>query len=248
MDAAIIFGPLRCDDRSARSAHTVLQGLAVGTQRKVANIRRISRYGVRARTIHGRAPDGYLAIHQGTVVNPVSVGRPNGMARHRNPGTVMQQHAAVRDPMRRRFAVHGLHVPEDIEGIAHHRGPLQPEGDAASIWRNHGTAEVGDLQKPKGRDRFRVHGTDVGKQYACRYHNRLDEREHQAFLESCRCNGAGGHSCARRFIWEGNARMRGGLTSASISRSSGSDRSPNSWSSRTEHSRRTSPREAEGAC
>src|SRR5690348_15376449 len=100
------------------------------------------------------------------------------MARYRNPGAVVQEHAAVRDPARRRLAIHGLHIPEDIEGIAHDRRLLEPEGDVAPVWRNDGTREVRDLQKPARRDLFCVRGTRANKQYTCRYHNLLDEREH----------------------------------------------------------------------
>src|SRR5690348_873818 len=112
------------------------------------------------------------------------------MARHRTPGAVVQQHAAVGDPAGRRLAIHGLHVPEDIEGIAHDRRLLEPEGDTSSVWRNDGSRDVCDLQKAAGRDRFRTHGTGANKQYASRYHYFLDEREHSALLESCRIKRA----------------------------------------------------------
>jgi hypothetical protein len=95
----------------------------------------------------------------------------------------MQQHAAVRDPAGRRLAIHGLHIPEDIEGIAHDGRLLEPEGDTATVRRNGGTGEVRNLQKSAWRDRFRVQGTATKKQYASQYHYFLDEGEHSAFLD-----------------------------------------------------------------
>src|SRR5690348_14043581 len=74
VDAMIVLGLLRSDDRSARGPDTVLQNFAVSAQRKVAHIRRIVRHGFRTGTIRSRAPDAYLAIHQCRVVNPVPIG------------------------------------------------------------------------------------------------------------------------------------------------------------------------------
>src|SRR6185312_9923163 len=90
MYAAVVFGLLGCDNRVARGTDAVFKGLAVGTQRKVANIRRIVCHRSRSGSIRGRTPHGQLAIHQGAVVDPAPVGRPHDMAGYGHTGTVMQ--------------------------------------------------------------------------------------------------------------------------------------------------------------
>src|SRR3546814_10766816 len=124
-----------------------------------------------------------MANTKGKVVNPASSGRPHVMTRDSTPVGIVQQFAAVCDPTWRCLTVHGFHLTKDIVGIAHDRVPLKPEGDAAPVRRSDESSEISDLQKPAGRDRFRVRGTSEDKHYNCRYHNRLDEHKHWAFLE-----------------------------------------------------------------
>src|SRR6185437_5997238 len=50
MYAMVVLGLLRRDDRVARGAYAVFQGLAVGTRREIANIRQVVCHGFRAGT------------------------------------------------------------------------------------------------------------------------------------------------------------------------------------------------------
>src|SRR3546814_18225497 len=69
VDAAIVFGPLRRDNRGACGAYAVFQGFAVRAPRTIANIRRLVCHGFRTRAIPFRPTSGPSAINQFPTTN-----------------------------------------------------------------------------------------------------------------------------------------------------------------------------------
>src|SRR3546814_11904039 len=79
VDAAIVFGPLRRDNRGACGASAVFQGFAVSAQRKNTNLRRNVCHGYRTGAITSIAPYAHLALHHRPSINPASLGRPHAI-------------------------------------------------------------------------------------------------------------------------------------------------------------------------